>query len=142
LAKGQWIHTKLFNSRRRFGIILSPLQAVNLQFIYNIISSIIQNKTYTYLFTVGNRVAKIPGSDSAKSCFWTFFPTINTPTKKKPQHEPPYTVEGFHTKGWTKFFLFRNLLFMIKLMFFKGSERLPQCNFLDKIRICQSVGKN
>jgi hypothetical protein len=37
-------HTKLFNLRRRFVVIWSPLQAVNLQFIYNINSSIIQHK--------------------------------------------------------------------------------------------------
>jgi hypothetical protein len=30
LAKGLRTHTKLFNSRQRFGIVLSSLQAVNL----------------------------------------------------------------------------------------------------------------
>jgi hypothetical protein len=41
---GVWNHTKLFNWRRRFGMIWFPLQAVNLKFIYNINSSIIQHK--------------------------------------------------------------------------------------------------
>jgi hypothetical protein len=38
LAKGLRNHTKLFNSRQRFGIILSPLQAVNLVIV------IVENK--------------------------------------------------------------------------------------------------
>jgi hypothetical protein len=40
LAKGLGDHTKLLNSKQRFGMIWSPLQAVNLQFNYNINSII------------------------------------------------------------------------------------------------------
>ncbi len=36
-------HTKLFNSRQRFGIILSPLQAVNLVIV------IVENKMFPWL---------------------------------------------------------------------------------------------
>jgi hypothetical protein len=39
---------------------------------------------------VGNRVVKIPGSDSSKSVFSGFYSAVNTPTKKKPHHETPF----------------------------------------------------
>ncbi len=39
--------------------------------------------------TVGNRVEKIPGGDSSKFSFSFFCLTVNTPTKKKPQHKTP-----------------------------------------------------
>jgi hypothetical protein len=44
--------------------------------------------------TVENRVVKSPKSDSSKFCFWTFHPTVNTPTKKKSQHKTPCKVKN------------------------------------------------
>jgi hypothetical protein len=45
--------------------------------------------------TGGNRVVKSPRSDSSGFGFWTFFPIVNTPTKKKPQHETPWYLSVF-----------------------------------------------
>jgi hypothetical protein len=43
----------------------------------------------SWLFTVGNRMDEIPGSDSSEKCFWIFCSIVNTPTKEKPQHVSP-----------------------------------------------------
>ncbi len=85
--------------------------------------------------TVGNRVDEIRGSDSSKFCFWTFYSIINTPTKKKLQHEIPCyspvlrylsaksklwrncTVGTFHKKGQTKIFLVIFSSFLVKTVF-------------------------
>jgi hypothetical protein len=52
---------------------------------------------------VGNRVDEIPGSDSSRFCLFSFDSTVNTPTKKKPQHEIPcyllvFLVPAFKVK--------------------------------------------
>ncbi len=38
---------------------------------------------------MGNRVVKIPGSDSSRFCFFIFYLIVYTPTKKKSQHKTP-----------------------------------------------------
>jgi hypothetical protein len=57
--------------------------------------------------TVGNKVDEIPGSDSSKSGFSSFYSTVNTPTKKKPHQRTPCYLPIFwylpsKSKLWRK----------------------------------------